>query len=134
MTRLHDIAHLAHIELRTPMLEQSAAFFVDYLGLTATQETADSIYLRAWDDYENTTVKLTAHSTSGIGRTNLRAASAEALQDLAKRIDATGNGIGWVDGDPGYGPTYTFTDPDGHELGVSTNPSGTRPRRSYSRR
>ena len=118
MTRLHDIAHLAHIELRTPMLEQSAAFFVDYLGLTTTQETADSIYLRAWDDYENTTVKLTAHSTSGIGRTNLRAASAEALQDLAKRIDATGNGIGWVDGDPGYGPTYTFTDPDGHELGV----------------
>ena len=118
MTRIHDIAHLAHIELRTPTLEQSVTFFVDYLGLTATGESGDSVFLRAWDDYEQTTIKLTAHTTSGIGRTNLRAASAEALQDLAKRIDATGNGIGWVDGDPGYGPTYTFTDPDGHELGI----------------
>jgi len=25
---------------------------------------------------------------------------------------------GWADGDPGYGPTYIFTDPDGHELGL----------------
>ena len=28
------------------------------------------------------------------------------------------HGIGWQDGDPGYGPTYVFTDPDGHELGL----------------
>ena len=29
-----------------------------------------------------------------------------------------GCGVGWQDGDPGYGPTYVFTDPDGHEMGV----------------
>jgi catechol 2,3-dioxygenase len=115
---LHDIAHLAHIELHTPVLEQSVEFCTGYLGLTQTGTDGDSVFLRAWDDYETTTIKLTGHPTSGIGRTNLRAASPEALQRRVAAIEATGRGVGWADGDPGYGPTYVFTDPDGHEFGL----------------
>jgi catechol 2,3-dioxygenase len=118
MPLLHEIAHLAHVELRTPVLEESVEFFTRYLGLTQNGEAGDSVFLRAWDDYENTTIKLTAHTTSGVGRTNLRAASPEALERRVKEIEAAGRGIGWADGDPGYGPTYVFTDPDGHELGL----------------
>jgi catechol 2,3-dioxygenase len=118
MPPLHQIAHLAHIELRTPVLEESVAFFTNYLGLTVNGEAGDSVFLRAWDDYENITVKLTGHTTSGVGRTFLRAASPAALACRVKEIEATGRGIGWRDGDPGYGPTYLFTDPDGHELGL----------------
>jgi catechol 2,3-dioxygenase len=115
---LHDIAHLAHVELRTPVLERSVEFFTRYLGLTQTGTAGDSVFLRAWDDYETTTIKLTGHRTSGIGRTHVRASSPEALQRRITEIEATGRGTGWVDGDPGYGPTYLFTDPDGHEFGV----------------
>jgi catechol 2,3-dioxygenase len=118
MPPLHDIAHLAHIELRTPVLEESAAFFTEYLGLTQTGEAGDSVFLRAWDDYETTTIKLTGHATSGVGRTNLRAAGPEALQRRVAAVEATGLGIGWQDGDPGYGPTYVCRTPDGHELGL----------------
>jgi catechol 2,3-dioxygenase len=115
---LHDIAHLAHLELRTPVLDDSVAFFTDYLGLTVTGTVGDSVFLRAFDDYEQTTLKLTAQETSGIGRTSLRAASPEALERRVAEIEATGRGVGWVDGDPGIGPTYLFTDPDGHEFGL----------------
>jgi catechol 2,3 dioxygenase len=115
---LHDIAHLAHVELRTPVLADSVDFCTRYLGLTQTSTEGDSVFLRAWDDYETTTIKLTGHSTSGVGRTNVRASSPEALQRRVAAIEATGRGIGWADGDPGYGPTYVFTDPDGHEFGV----------------
>ena len=118
MSPLHEIAHLAHVELRTPVLEESLEFFVRYLGLTENGSTGDSVFLRAWDDYENVTIKLTGHATSGVGRTNLRAADPEALERRVKAIEATGRGIGWQDGDPGYGPTYAFTDPDGHEFGL----------------
>ncbi|WP_337062967.1 VOC family protein [Kineococcus sp. G2] len=118
MPPLHEIAHLSHVELRTPVLEQSVEFFTGYLGLTRVAEHGDSVFLHAWDDYERTTLKLTAHTTSGIGRTNLRAASPEALQRVVQRIEATGRGTGWRDGDPGCGPTYVFTEPDGHEMGV----------------
>ncbi|WP_432561448.1 VOC family protein [Kineococcus sp. SYSU DK003] len=118
MPPLHEIAHLSHLELLTPRPEESLEFFTGYLGLTRTGAEGDSVFLHAWDDYERTTVKLTAHSTSGIGRTNLRAAGPEALDRLVSRIEATGRGLGWRDGDPGYGPTYVFTEPDGHEMGV----------------
>lgn len=118
MPPLHDIAHLGHIELRTPVPEQSLAFFTGYLGLTENGSAGDSVFLRTFDDYEQATIKLTAHATSGVGRTNLRAASPEALTRRVAAIEAAGHGSGWRDGDPGYGPTYVFTSPDGHEFGL----------------
>jgi catechol 2,3-dioxygenase len=118
MPPLHEIAHLAHVELRTPVLDESVEFFVRYLGLTENGSAGDSVFLRSWDDYEQITLKLTGHHTSGVGRTNLRAASPEALERRVKEIEAAGRGVGWADGDPGYGPTYLFTDPDGHEFGL----------------
>ena len=118
MPPLHDVAHLGHLELRTPVLDESVAFFVDYLGLTVTDTVGDSVHLRAFDDYERTTIMLTAHGTSGIGRTSLRAASPEALERRVAAIEASGYGRGWVDGDPGIGPTYRFSDPDGHEMAL----------------
>jgi catechol 2,3-dioxygenase len=113
---LHEIAHLGHVELLTPRLQESLWFFTDVLGLTETGREGNSVYLRTWDDYEQHTVKLTAHDTSGIRRVGLRAASQAALEARVAAIEATGLGIGWKDGDPGIGPTYLFRDPDGHEL------------------
>ncbi len=55
----------------------------------------DSVYLHAWDDYERFTVKVTGHTTSGIGRTWLRASSSEALERRVEAIEAAGLGQGW---------------------------------------
>ena len=116
MRLAHDIAHLGHVELLTPEPEKSLWFFTEILGLTENGHAGDSVYLRTWDDYEQYSLKLTAHHTSGIRRTALRASSQEALERRAKAIDAAGRGIGWVDGDTGIGPAYRCTDPDGHEF------------------
>ncbi|MQA93409.1 MAG: catechol 2,3-dioxygenase [Streptosporangiales bacterium] len=96
--------------------EKSLWFFTQILGLTENGRDGDSVYLRTWDDYEHHSLKLTAHSTSGIRRTALRAASQEALERRVKAIEAAGLGVGWADGDAGIGPTYRFTDPDGHDF------------------
>jgi catechol 2,3-dioxygenase len=109
MAALHEIAHLAHVQLHTPVLDQSVEFFTRYLGLTENGSAGDAVFLHAWDDYDNTTIKLSGHAPSGVGRTNRRAASPDALDRRVKEIQASGRGIGWQDGDPGYGPTYTCT-------------------------
>jgi catechol 2,3-dioxygenase len=116
MTVLHDIAHLGHVELLTPTPEDSLRFFTDVMGLTENGRSGDSVYLRTWDDYEHHSLKLTAHSTSGLRRTALRTSSREALERRARAVEAAGLGIGWRDGDTGIGPTYLCTDPDGHEI------------------
>ena len=87
MTALrHDVAHLGHAELLTPEPERSLDFFVDILGLTETGRDGDSVYLRTWDDYEQFSLKLTAHDTSGLGVTALRASSQEALERTVKSL------------------------------------------------
>lgn len=128
-----DIAHLGHIELLTDKPQESLDFFVNVLGLTESGREGQSVYLRAWDDYEFHTLKLTAAGTTGMRHVGYRAASAQALQRRVQAIEAMGAGIGWSDGDLGHGPAYQFHDPDGHvfEIYFETQryiaPEGERP-------
>ena len=109
-----ELAHLAHVELLTPKLEESVNFFTEFLGMSITERKGDSVYLRAYDDYEHHTLKLTAHKHSGIGHFAWRTRSQEALEARVKAIEATGLGIGWEDHECGYGKAYKFKYPDGH--------------------
>jgi catechol 2,3-dioxygenase len=111
---IHDVAHLGHVELLTDKPEASLDFFVGVLGLTESARGRDSVYLRAWDDYELHTLKLTASSTTGVGHIGYRTWSEPALLRRVRAIEAMGAGLGWHEGDLGHGPAYRFRDPDGH--------------------
>ena len=110
----YDVAHLGHAELLTDKFEESLAFFVNVYGLTESGREGNSVYLRAYDDYEFHTLKLTASDTTGVGHIGYRCASPEALERRVAAIEEMGCGIGWVDGDMGHGRAYQFNDPDGH--------------------
>src|SRR5215510_3556811 len=47
-----DVAHLGHLELLTPKPQESARFFVDVMGMSESGHEGDSVFLRAYDDYE----------------------------------------------------------------------------------
>jgi catechol 2,3-dioxygenase len=111
---IFDIAHLAHVELFTDRPDESLRFFVDLMGLTESGRSGESVYLRAWDDYEFHTLKLTAARTTGVGHVAYRAASEQALRRRVAAIESLGGGLGWVEGDLGHGRAYRFRDPDGH--------------------
>lgn len=116
--RSADLAHLAHVELLSPRPDDSLRFFVDVLGMTESGRGGDSVYLRAWDDYEHHTLKLTASKVAGMGHVAFRATSPEALERRAAIIDAAGFGTGWTDGDLGHGRTYSFRTTDGHKMEI----------------
>ena len=112
-----DIAHLGHLEVLTPTLDESVRFFVDVMGMTVSGRQGDSVLLRGWDDYERCSLILTASHTSGLGHAAFRARSAQALQRRVVALEREGAGIGWVEG-VGHGPGYRFHDPDGHVLEI----------------
>ncbi len=120
---IYDIAHLAHVELLTDKPEESLDFFVNILGLSESGRAGDSVYLRAFDDYEFHTLKLTAAKTTGVGHVGYRAASEPALMRRVRAIEAMGAGLGWDNGDLGHGRAFRFRDPDGHvfEIYFETN-------------
>jgi catechol 2,3 dioxygenase len=111
----HDIAHLGHVEMYTDRYDESLAFFTEVYGLTLSGEDETSAYLRAWDDYEFHTLKLTRHHTTGVGHVAYRADSPEALARRVAAIEASAyKVIGWTDGDLGHGRAFRFEDPFGH--------------------
>jgi catechol 2,3-dioxygenase len=113
-----DIAHLAHAELLTPTLDESTRFFTEIMGMSISDIQGDSVYLRAYDDYEHHTLKLTAHKHAGLGHFAWRCMSQAALERRAKAIQKTGLGLGWHEGDLGHGKTYQFKTPDNHPVEI----------------
>lgn len=115
MEQCHDIAHLGHVEMYTDRYEESLDFFTRVYGLKLSGEDERSAYLRAWDDYEFHSLKLTRHEMTGIGHVAYRASSPEALERRVRTITASGYKVhGWVDGDLGHGRAFRFQDPFGH--------------------
>ena len=115
---VYDVAHLAHVELLTPTLEESSRFFVEIMGMVESGREGDSVYLRGWDDYEHHSLQLTAAAQPGIGHYALRASSPQALQRRVAELENTGLGLGWIEHHVGHGPAYCFTDPDGHKMEI----------------
>ncbi len=113
-----DVAHLAHVELLTPKLEESAQFFVEVMGMVESGREGDSIYLRGWDDYEHHSLQLTASSLPGLGHYALRASSPQALQRRVEVLEKSGCGLGWKEKNVGHGPAYCFTGPDDHRMEI----------------
>ena len=112
----YDVAHLGHVEVLTDKFEESLDFFTRVYGLKESGRDETSAYLRAWDDYEFHSMKLTRSDTTGIGHVAYRVSSPEALERRIAAIEASQyKTIGWVDGDMGHGgKAYRFEDPFGH--------------------
>lgn len=110
-----DIAHLAHVEMLTNRFDDSLDFFTRVYGLKLSGLDGRSAYLRAWDDYEFCSLKLTRSDTTGVGHIAYRASSPEALERRVALIEQSGYTVhGWVDGDMSHGSAFQFEDPFGH--------------------
>jgi catechol 2,3-dioxygenase len=110
-----DVAHLAHVEILTDRFEESLDFFTRVYGLTVSGVDGESAFLRAFDDYEFHTLKLTRSATTGVGHVAYRVASPEALARRIAAIETSGYPVvGWVEGDLGHGRAFRFADPFRH--------------------
>jgi len=110
-----DVAHLGHVEVLTDRFDDSLDFFTRVYGLKLSALEGDSAYLRAWDDYEFHTLKLTKSDSTGVAHIGYRVSSEAALERRVAVIEASGYTVhGWTEGDLGHGRAFRFEDPFGH--------------------
>jgi len=114
--QFQDIAHLGHVEILTPKIEESVEFFKKVVGLHESGRAGDSVFLRAWGDYALHTLQLTAAKTSGIGHMAFRTRSAGILTQMTEHLTGSGVQGMWRDHDFGHGPAFRFAGPDGHAI------------------
>lgn len=108
------ISQLAHVELVTPTLEDSARFFTDVMGLDETGREEDAVYLRCWGDFPTYTVQLSEGPQPALGHIGWRSEGPEALERAVARLEQAGVGEGWREGQRGHGPAYRYRGPGGH--------------------
>lgn len=112
--RVRDLAHLGHVSLLTPDLDQTRHYFVELLGMDVVEESDDSLYLRAYGDYERWSLKLTRSQHAGAEYVSWRAVSPRALRRRVAWLEDNGHAGRWVPAELGKGRAYEFEDPDGH--------------------
>ena len=85
-----DIAQLAHIEIYSPKLEESVAFFKNILGMDESYRHGNSVYMRAYEDHYHNTLIITENDEAGLGHIGWRATSPQALERRVAAIEKTG--------------------------------------------
>jgi catechol 2,3-dioxygenase len=108
------LSQLAHVEVITPAPAESLAFFTEVLGLELTEEAGQSAYLRGWGERFHHSLKLTEGPQPALGHIGWRAASPDALDVAAYRVEQLELAEGWTDGDVGHGRAYRYHGPGGH--------------------
>src|SRR5579885_3893246 len=103
---IRDVAHLGHFEIFTPKPTESLWFFKEVFGMEETNREGQSVYLRAWGDYDHCTLKLTEAKQAGLGHVGWRAYSPQALDRRVQALEALGWGRGWIADDIGDGLGY----------------------------
>ena len=112
------IAHAGHAELRVKNLEASRRFFTETMGLFVTDEDSESVYLRAWQDWEHHTLLLRWGDTSALEHLGWRVENAESLEQFACRFEEVGIAYRWIEAgmEKGQGKALRFSSPSGIPL------------------
>lgn len=113
-----DTAQLVSVALYSPKPEETVWFFHDLLGLEISHQEGQSVYLRAYEDFYQYTLKITEAAQPGLEEVTWRTVSAEALSRRVAALKASGYGLGWREKDYAHGPAYVFTTPDGHRMKI----------------
>ena len=60
------IMRIGRVELKVFDLEQSVEYYTNVIGLEETGRVGDSVYLKAWDEYDHHSLILTKSNSAGL--------------------------------------------------------------------
>lgn len=110
------LAHISHLEITSPDVEASVAFYTERFGMREVHRAEGSVYLRCWGDYNTYSLVVAPGDAPALQRMAWRVTSPEALEAAAGRVEGAGITGTWSTGGYGFGRAYEFTGPWGHPM------------------
>ena len=110
-----NIVRLSHVELAVTDLARSRAFYVDTLGLQVTDETSDTIYLRALEERGHHCIVLKQASAAEARDLGFKLFSEDDLDKAEHFFAGKGLPVEWVER-PYQSRTFRTRDPHGIPL------------------
>lgn len=110
------IAKLGHVALTTPDMERSLHFWKDIVGLIEVDRDGQTVFLRAWGEFEHHSLSLRPGLEGLVDHIAWRAARPEDVDGFARLIESQGRPIHRVEAgrEKGQGRAIRFLPPSGH--------------------
>src|SRR5215216_5557861 len=80
------VLRLAHVDVRTPDLELSTAYYTEVLGLHVSDRTDDAVYLKCWDEEDHHSLRLRYAPQVGMDLMSFKVHHEDDLADLENRV------------------------------------------------
>jgi catechol 2,3-dioxygenase len=112
------ILRLAHVDVRTPDLELSTAYYTQVLGLTLVERTEDAAYLKCWDEEDHHSLRLRSYPRTGLDLFSFRVEAEDDLATLERAVERYGGHVTRVSrGEAvGQGESIRFEVPSGQTM------------------
>jgi catechol 2,3 dioxygenase len=109
------VARHGHAELQVKDMEASKRFFTETMGLFVSEEDSNSVYLRAWQDFDHHTLVLRKGDTSALLHMGWQVENPESLDQYARHFEQVGLPYKWVEAgvEHGQGKALRFDTPSG---------------------
>ena len=92
-----NIVRLSHVDYRVTDLAKARAFYVDTLGLQVTEESNETIYLRAMEERGHHCIALHAAKTADVAALSFKVFDEEDLEKAAHWFAARDIPTEWVE-------------------------------------
>lgn len=111
-----ELAKLGHVAYTTPDLERSVWFFRDVVGLEEVERHQDTVFLRAWGDWEHHTLSLARGDQVLVDHVAWRTKRPEDVEEFAGRLKSQGTEVEWIEAgaERGQGRAIRFELPSGN--------------------
>ena len=112
------VLRLAHVDVRTPDLELSTAYYTEVMGLSVTERDDETVYLKCWDEQDHHSVRLRYDSRTGMDLFSFRVEHEHDLHDLEKDLENYGCHVQRISkGESvGQGESIRFVIPSGQTM------------------
>lgn len=84
------VLRLGRVEIKVLDLEKSVDYYTNIIGLEETGRVGDSVYLKAWDEFDHHSVILTKSKSPGLAHMAFKVESNEDLAYFEKKVEAFG--------------------------------------------
>jgi len=118
--RAHLFLRLAHVDVRTPDLELSTAYYTEVLGLQLAERGDDTVYLKCWDEEDHHSIRLRYDPRIGLDLFSFRVEHEDDLAELEIAVQKYGclvqPGRGGRGEAVGQGESLRFVIPSGQTM------------------
>jgi catechol 2,3-dioxygenase len=112
------VLRLSHVDITVTDLDLACAYYTKVIGMVEVERTADSVYLKCWDEVDHHSLRLTYAPRVGFDLMSFKVEGEDDLADFENAVSRYGFPVQRISrgASVGQGESIRFDTPSGHPM------------------